>query len=427
MKLINYHKDINFDDLLKRESDEREDIRNAVLEIIKGVKTEGDAALLYYTKTLDKCSLKDLRVGQAEIDAAYDSASPELISIMTEAAENIRAFHEKQLEKSWTFAPSDGVTLGQHLTALERVGLYVPAGKASYPSTVLMSAIPAIVAGVESIAMVSPPDKNGLINPTILAAAKIAGVSEIYKVGGAQAVAGLAYGTETIKPVHKIVGPGNIYVATAKKEVFGKVDIDMIAGPSEILIIADDKANPVYAAADMLSQAEHDEMAMTVLVTSSESFGKTVIQEISRQIDDDLERKVIAQKAIDDFAFVIIVKDLDEAFDVSNQIAPEHLELLIENPMDWLEKVRHAGAIFMGAYTPEPLGDYFAGPNHTLPTSGTAKFSSPLGVYDFQKKSSILSYSEDALNRVYRKVSDFARAEGLDAHALAVERRFQTK
>lgn len=427
MKLVKYHKDLNFDDLLKRESDEREDIRNAVLEIIKGVKAEGDAALLYYTQTLDKCSLSDIRVSQAEIDAAYDSIAPELISIMTESAENIRAFHEKQLEKSWTFSPSDGITLGQHLTALERVGLYVPGGKATYPSTVLMSAIPAIVAGVKSIAMVSPPDKNGLINPTILAAAKIAGVSEIYKVGGAQAIAGLAYGTETIKPVHKIVGPGNIYVATAKKEVFGKVDIDMIAGPSEILIIADDNANPVYAAADMLSQAEHDEMAMTLLVTPSESFGKMVIQEIHRQIDEDLERKMIAQKAIDDFAFVIIVKDLDEAFDVSNQIAPEHLELLIENPMNSLEKVQHAGAIFMGPYTPEPLGDYFAGPNHTLPTSGTAKFSSPLGVYDFQKKSSILSYSQAALKPVYKKVSDFARAEGLDAHALAVERRFQTK
>lgn len=427
MKLVKYHKDLNFDDLLKRESDEREDIRNAVLEIIKGVKAEGDAALLYYTQTLDKCSLSDIRVSQAEIDVAYDSIAPELISIMTESAENIRAFHEKQLEKSWTFSPSDGITLGQHLTALERVGLYVPGGKATYPSTVLMSAIPAIVAGVKSIAMVSPPDKNGLINPTILAAAKIAGVSEIYKVGGAQAIAGLAYGTETIKPVHKIVGPGNIYVATAKKEVFGKVDIDMIAGPSEILIIADDNANPVYAAADMLSQAEHDEMAMTLLVTPSESFGKMVIQEIHRQIDEDLERKMIAQKAIDDFAFVIIVKDLDEAFDVSNQIAPEHLELLIENPMNSLEKVQHAGAIFMGPYTPEPLGDYFAGPNHTLPTSGTAKFSSPLGVYDFQKKSSILSYSQAALKPVYKKVSDFARAEGLDAHALAVERRFQTK
>ncbi len=427
MKLLNYQNDINFDDLLKRESDERDDIRNAVLEIIKGVKNDGDAGLLYYTSVLDKCVLKNLQVSKKEIEAAYDCVSPELISIMTESAENIRRFHEKQLEKTWTFEASEGVRLGQYLTPLERVGLYVPGGKATYPSTVLMSAIPAIVAGVKSIAMVSPPDKDGLINPTILAAAKIAGISEIYKIGGAQAIAGLAYGTETIKPVHKIVGPGNIYVATAKKEVFGKVDIDMIAGPSEILIIADEKANPVYAAADMLSQAEHDEMAMTVLVTPSEAFGKAVIKEISRQIEADLDRKAIAQKSIDDFGFVIIVKDLDQAFEVSNQIAPEHLELLIENPMDSLEKVRHAGAIFMGAYTPEPLGDYFAGPNHTLPTSGTAKFSSPLGVYDFQKKSSVLSYSEQALNRVYKKVSRFARAEGLDAHALAVERRFVKK
>ena len=273
--------------------------------------------------------------------------------------------------------------------------------------------------------MVTPPGRDGKINPTILAAAKIAGVHEIYKIGGAQAVAALAYGTETIKPVNKIVGPGNIYVATAKKEVFGKVDIDMIAGPSEVLIIADENANPVYAAADLLSQAEHDELAMPILVTTSADLGEQVIEEVYRQISEDLNRKEIAKKSVDDYGFVFIVKDLDEAFELSNQIAPEHLELLIEHPMDSLEKVKNAGAIFMGAYTPEPLGDYFAGPNHTLPTSGTAKFSSPLGVYDYLKKSSILSYDQAALRSVYPKIAAFARSEGLDAHAKAVERRFE--
>lgn len=425
MKLINYQKNSNINTLLKRDADDREDIRNAVLEIIKGVKKDGNAALLYYTQALDKCQLSHIQVSPEEIEQAYASVSPDLLKIMEEAAFNIRSFHEKQLEKTWTYAPQNGVILGQHITPLQRVGLYVPGGKATYPSTVLMDAIPALVAGVESLAMVTPPDKNGQINPNILAAAKIAGVTEIYKVGGAQAVAALAYGTETIRPVNKIVGPGNIYVATAKKEVFGTVDIDMIAGPSEVLIIADENANPVYIAADMLSQAEHDEMAMSILVTPSDTLGKTVIDEVYRQINEDLNRKAIAKKSVDDYGFVFVVDDLDEAFALSNEIAPEHLELLIENPMDSLEKVRNAGAIFMGAYTPEPLGDYFAGPNHTLPTSGTAKFSSPLGVYDFLKKSSILSYDAASLKAVSDKIAAFARSEGLDAHAKAVERRFE--
>lgn len=425
MNIINYTKNTNLDIILKRNEEERDDIRNAVLEIIKGVKREGNAALLYYTRVLDKCELTHLQVTEEEIQEAYDSVPDAMLEIIREAAVNIRAFHEKQLEKTWTYAPKSGVTLGQHITPIERVGLYVPGGKATYPSTVLMDAIPALVAGVDSLVMVTPPGPDGKINPNILAAAKIAGVHEIYKLGGAQAIAALAYGTETIKPVNKIVGPGNIYVATAKKEVFGKVDIDMIAGPSEILIIADENANPVYAAADLLSQAEHDEMAMPILVTTSEIFANKVIDEVYRQIDEDLNRKAIAKKSVDDFGFVFIVKTLDEAFELSNKVAPEHLELLIPNPMDSLEKVRNAGAIFMGPYTPEPLGDYFAGPNHTLPTSGTAKFSSPLGVYDFIKKSSILSYSRDALEIVYEKVATFAKCEGLDAHAKAVERRFE--
>jgi histidinol dehydrogenase (EC 1.1.1.23) len=425
MKTIIYKQGMDLDTILKRNEDEREDIRNAVLEIIKGVKNDGNAALLYYTQALDHCVLTHLQVTEEEIETAFSTVPDELLDIIREAAQNIRDFHEKQLETTWTYSPKPGVILGQHITPIERVGLYVPGGKATYPSTVLMDAIPALVAGVKSLVMVTPPGRDGKINPTILAAAKIAGVHEIYKLGGAQAIAALAYGTETIKPVNKIVGPGNIYVATAKKEVFGKVDIDMIAGPSEVLIIADENANPVYAAADLLSQAEHDELAMPILVTTSAELGEQVIEEVYRQISKDLSRKEIAKKSVDDYGFVFIVKDLDEAFELSNQIAPEHLELLIKDPMASLEKVKNAGAIFMGAYTPEPLGDYFAGPNHTLPTSGTARFSSPLGVYDYLKKSSILSYDQAALQAVYPKIAAFARCEGLDAHAKAVERRFE--
>jgi len=425
MKTIIYDQTMDLDKILNRNEDVRDDIRNAVLEIIRGVKTDGNAALLHYTKALDHCELTHLHVTEDEIQEAFDSVSESLLEIIREAAGNIRSFHEKQLETTWTYEPKPGVVLGQHITPIERVGLYVPGGKATYPSTVLMDSIPALVAGVQSLVMVTPPGRDGKVNPTILAAAKIAGVHEIYKIGGAQAIAALAYGTETIKPVNKIVGPGNIYVATAKKEVFGKVDIDMIAGPSEVLIIADENANPVYAAADLLSQAEHDEMAMPIFVTTSEDLAKQVIEEVYRQINEDLGRKEIAKKSVDDFGFVFIVSDLNEAFELSNKIAPEHLELLIENPMASLEKVKNAGAIFMGAYTPEPLGDYFAGPNHTLPTSGTAKFSSPLGVYDFIKKSSILSYDQNSLQNVYEKIAAFARSEGLDAHAKAVERRFE--
>ncbi|MGL6292607.1 histidinol dehydrogenase [Eubacterium aggregans] len=411
--------------LLKRDEGENTEIRETVLAIIDGVKARGDAALLDYIEKFDGCRLDSLAVTPEEIEEAFTAVGPEMIAIMEEAAQNIRSFHEKQLETTWTYSPGPGITLGQHITALERVGLYVPGGKAAYPSTVLMDSIPAIVAGVDSLVMVTPPGADGKINLNILAAAKIAGVTEILKVGGAQAIAALAFGTESVKPVNKIVGPGNIFVATAKKEVFGVVDIDMIAGPSEVLILADCNANPVFAAADLLSQAEHDEMAMPILVTTSQAFGEAVEAEISRQIDADLSRKAIAWKSVRDYGFIFVCDNLDQAFELSNAIAPEHMEILLPDAMDYLNRVRNAGAIFLGSYTPEPLGDYFAGPNHTLPTSGTAKFSSPLGVYDFTKRSSILSYSEAALKKDYQKIAAFARSEGLDAHAKSVERRFE--
>lgn len=428
MKTYTYQESINkLDTLLKRDEGENQEIRRRVLEIIDTVKSQGDAALINYTEKFDGCRLDTLRVTNAEIQEAFDLVGREMAAVIEEAAGNIRAFHEKQKEETWMYNPGPGITLGQHITPLERVGLYVPGGKAAYPSTVLMDSIPALVAGVDSLVMVTPPGKDGKINPNILAAAKIAGVHEIYKAGGAQAVAALAYGTESIAPVNKIVGPGNIYVATAKKEVFGKVAIDMIAGPSEVLILADGTANPVYAAADLLSQAEHDEMAMPILVTTDADFGEKVITEVYRQIEADLGRKEIARKSVDNYGFVFVAENLEQAFELSNAIAPEHMEILLPEPMQYLERVRNAGAIFLGSYTPEPLGDYFAGPNHTLPTSGTAKFSSPLGVYDFMKKSSILSYSEDALEKVYTKIAAFARSEGLDAHAKSVERRYENK
>lgn len=415
----------DLDRILMREESDKKDVRDIVLDIIKQVQEKGDKALRDYTKRFDGADIDDLRVSDAEIEEAFDTVDDKLIAVMKESAENIRAFHEKQMETTWTYHPADGITLGQHITPLERVGLYVPGGKAAYPSTVLMDSIPAIVAGVDAIAMVTPPGKNGKINPNILAAAKIAGVKEIYKVGGAQAIAALAYGTETIAPVNKIVGPGNIFVATAKKEVFGKVAIDMIAGPSEVLLLADENANPVYAAADLLSQAEHDEMAMPVLVTTSESFADAVIAEIDRQIEADLGRKAIARASVDHYGFAFICDSLDDAFDMANHVAPEHMEIMLPDAEKYLDKVRNAGAIFLGAYTPEPLGDYFAGPNHTLPTSGTAKFSSPLGVYDFLKRSSILCYSREQLEKAADKITTFAYAEGLDAHAHSIERRFE--
>lgn len=428
MQKLTYRDSIGqLDRLLKRDEADNQSIRDSVLAIIDRVKAEGDAALRALTAQFDGCTVKDLAVSAEEIDEAFAAADPKLVAAIEKAADNIRAFHEKQLETTWTYEPAPGITLGQHITPIERVGVYVPGGKAAYPSTVLMDTIPAVVAGVGAIAMVTPPGKDGKINPNILCAAKIAGVSEIYKVGGAQAIAALAYGTETIAPVHKIVGPGNIFVATAKKEVFGKVAIDMIAGPSEVLVLCDGSTDPAWIAADLLSQAEHDEMAMPILVTTDDAFADAVIAEVYRQIEADLRRKAIAKSAVDHFGFVFVCDDLDEAFALAGRIAPEHMELALPDAKTYLDRVQNAGAIFLGSYSPEPLGDYFAGPNHTLPTSGTAKFSSPLGTYDFIKRSSIIEYGEANLRAVANDIVTFAEAEGLDAHAKSIERRFRKK
>ncbi len=412
--------------VLKRDESDTESIKKTVDTVIADVKKGGDAALFKFTEKFDGAKLNTLRVTEEEITKALNQTDPALLDIMREAAENIRAFHEKQLETTWTYEPKPGITLGQKITPLARVGVYVPGGKAAYPSTVLMDTVPAMVAGVSSVAMVTPPGKDGSIHPHILSAGSIAGVTEIYKVGGAQAVAALAYGTESIAPVDKIVGPGNIFVATAKRSVFGKVDIDMIAGPSEVLLLADERANAEYAAADLLSQAEHDEMAMPILVTTSESFADAVIVEIDRQLNADLRRKAIARASVDDFGFAFVCDNLDEAFDMAARVAPEHMEIMLPDAETYLDRVVNAGAVFLGSYSPEPLGDYFAGPNHTLPTSGTAKFSSPLGVYDFLKRTSIIQYSKDALAEVSDKIAAFAYAEGLDAHAKSIERRFKS-
>jgi histidinol dehydrogenase len=428
MQKLTYRDSVGqLDRLLKRNEADNQGVRDSVLAIIDRVRAEGDAALRALTAQFDGCTVKDLAVSAEEIDAAFAAADPKLVAAIQKAADNIRAFHEKQLETTWTYEPAPGITLGQHITPIERVGVYVPGGKAAYPSTVLMDTIPAVVAGVGAIAMVTPPGKDGKINPNILCAAKIAGISEIYKVGGAQAVAALAYGTETIAPVHKIVGPGNIFVATAKKEVFGKVAIDMIAGPSEVLVLCDGSADPAWIAADLLSQAEHDEMAMPILVTTDDAFADAVIDEVYRQIKADLRRKAIAKSAVDHFGFVFVCDDLDEAFELAGRIAPEHMELALPDAKAYLDRVRNAGAVFLGRYSPEPLGDYFAGPNHTLPTSGTAKFSSPLGTYDFIKRSSIIEYGEANLRAVAGDIVTFAEAEGLDAHAKSIERRFRKK
>ena len=412
--------------VLKRDESDTESIKKTVDTVIADVKKGGDAALFKFTEKFDGAKLNTLRVTEEEITKALNQTDPTLLDIMREAAENIRAFHEKQLETTWTYEPKPGITLGQKITPLARVGVYVPGGKAAYPSTVLMDTVPAMVAGVSSVAMVTPPGKDGSAHPHILSAASIAGVTEIYKVGGAQAVAALAYGTESIAPVDKIVGPGNIFVATAKRSVFGKVDIDMIAGPSEVLLLADERANAEYAAADLLSQAEHDEMAMPILVTTSESFADAVIVEIDRQLNADLRRKAIARASVDDFGFAFVCDNLDEAFDMAARVAPEHMEIMLPDAETYLDRVVNAGAVFLGSYSPEPLGEYFAGPNHTLPTSGTAKFSSPLGVYDFLKRTSIIQYSKDALAEVSDKIAAFAYAEGLDAHAKSIERRFKS-
>ena len=402
------------------------DVSQPVAEIIRRVRAEGDAALYHYAREFDKVELSALAVTEQELDEALAAEEPEFLAVLEQAAKNIRAYHAKQKRQSFIMEKKEGVILGQKIMPLARVGIYVPGGTAAYPSTVLMNAIPAHIAGVGEIVMVTPPGKDGKVNPAILAAAKIAGVTQIYKVGGAQAIAALAYGTETIPQVDKIVGPGNAYVAEAKKQVFGQVNIDMIAGPSEVLVIADGKSNPAFVAADLLSQAEHDKMASAVLVTESRQLAQAVAQELERQIPL-LEREEIARASIDNNGKIIVAPDLEQAIDVANRIAPEHLELCVDSPFDYLSQIKNAGSIFLGRWNPEPMGDYFAGPNHTLPTSGTARFYSPLSVDDFIKKSQFSYYTRPALEKEYRQVSLFAKKEGLTAHARAVDIRFDEK
>jgi len=391
-------------------------VEDIVADIIATVRRDGDRALLSYTKKFDGSDLCELAVSPEEIDEAVSLVDPDLFRILERAARNIRSFHEKQVRTSFVLNDRKGVVMGQKITPVDRAGLYVPGGTAAYPSTVLMNAIPAKIAGCPQVVMVTPPGKNGKITPAILAAAKVAGVDKIFKVGGAQAVAALAYGTESIPKVDKIVGPGNAFVAEAKKQVFGKVSIDMIAGPSEILIVSDGKSNPRHIAADLLSQAEHDKLASAVLVTDDMEFAKAVSLELEKQIPL-LERSEIARVSIDENGKIIVAPDLSVAIEIANEIAPEHLELCVDQPFDYLDSIRHAGSIFMGRNCPEALGDYLAGPNHTLPTSGTAKFSSPLSVDDFIKKTQFTYFTEEALADVADDVATFARTEGLTAHA----------
>lgn len=391
-------------------------VADVVSEIIENVKANGDKALFEYCKKFDGADLDSLLVTEEELNEAMASVEPKFLDILERAAKNIRKFHEKQVRNSFIINDEDGILMGQKIIPVDRAGLYVPGGTAAYPSTVLMDSIPAKIAGVKEVVIVTPPNSEGKVNPVILAAAKVAGVDKIFKVGGAQAVAALAYGTESVPKVDKIVGPGNAFVAEAKKQVFGQVSIDMIAGPSEILIIADGKNNPKHLAADLLSQAEHDKLASAVLVTDSEELAENVSKELEIQIPL-LERAEIARASIDNNGKIIIADDLEKVIEIANEIAPEHLELCVENPFDCLDKIRHAGSIFMGRNCPEALGDYFAGPNHTLPTGGTAKFSSPLSVDDFVKKTQYTYYTKDALNKVAEDVAYFAKKEGLTAHA----------
>lgn len=391
-------------------------VESIVADIIANVRRNGDKAVLEYCEKFDKAKLSALQVSPEEIEEAVASVEPKFLEILQKAAANIRNFHQRQVRNSFVISEENGVVVGQKIIPVDRAGLYVPGGTAAYPSTVLMDSIPAKIAGVKEVVMVTPPNQAGKVNPVILAAAKIAGVDKIFKVGGAQAIAALAYGTESIPKVDKIVGPGNAFVAEAKKQVFGQVSIDMIAGPSEILVVADGISNPRHLAADLLSQAEHDKLASAVLVTDSSELAKAVQAELEVQIPL-LERCEIARASIDNNGKIIVADTLMQAIEIANEIAPEHLELCVDNPFDYLDAIRHAGSIFMGRNCPEALGDYFAGPNHTLPTSGTAKFSSPLGVDDFIKKTQFTYYTQDALNKVAQDVAYFARQEGLTAHA----------
>lgn len=426
LKLTQEVKKNILEDLLKRSPNSYGSYEAAVSEIIGAVKDKGDEALFSYTKRFDGIELNaaSVRVTSEEIEEAYTQVDEGLLGIIRKAIENIRVYHEKQKQYSWFDSTPQGTILGQKVTPLERVGVYVPGGKAAYPSSVLMNIIPAKVAGVEKIIMVTPPDREGRVTPTTLVAAKEAGADEIYKVGGAQAIAALAYGTESIPKVHKIVGPGNIYVALAKKAVYGHVSIDSIAGPSEILVLADETANPRYVAADLLSQAEHDELASAILVTTSKELAKEVKKEIEGFLQV-LSRREILEKSLENYGYILIADTMETAIDTVNEIASEHLEIVTKDPFQTMTKIKNAGAIFLGEYSSEPLGDYFAGPNHVLPTNGTAKFFSPLSVDDFIKKSSIISYSKEALYPVHQDIVSFAKAEGLTAHANSIAVRFE--
>ena len=399
-------------------------VEDIVAGIIENVKANGDKALFEYCEKFDKAKLSTLEVSAEEIEEAFNTVEPKFVEIIEKAAVNVREFHSRQVRNSFILNEKDGVVIGQKVLPIEKVGLYVPGGTAAYPSTVLMDSIPAKIAGCKEIVMVTPPNSEGKVNPVILAAAKIAGVDRIFKLGGAQAVAALAYGTESVPKVDKIVGPGNAFVAEAKKQVFGMVSIDMIAGPSEILVVADKTCNPKFVAADLLSQAEHDKMASAVLVCDDMDFAEAVSAELERQIPL-LPREEIARTSIDNNGKIIVTDDLLKAIDIANEIAPEHLELCMDNPFDYLDKIKHAGSIFMGKYCPEALGDYFAGPNHTLPTSGTARFSSPLSVDDFVKKTQYTYYTREALSKVAEDVAFFAEKEGLSAHARSATIRFE--
>ena len=422
IKILKYG-EVSVDEIFAR-TEQKFDVAEIVSGIIADVRKNGDEALLKYCEKFDGAKISSLCVTKEEIDEAFGLVEEKFLEILKKAAANIRKFHEKQVRNSFIINDENGIVIGQKVIPVDRAGLYVPGGTAAYPSTVLMDSIPAKIAGCKEVVIVTPPNKEGKVNPVILAAAHIAGVDKIFKVGGAQAIAALAYGTKSVPKVDKIVGPGNAFVAEAKKQVFGEVSIDMIAGPSEILIVADGKSNPRHVAADLLSQAEHDKMASAVLVTDSYELAQKVSDELEIQIPQ-LSRADIARVSIDDNGKIIVASDLMSAIDIANEIAPEHLELCVDNPFDYLDSIRHAGSIFMGRYCPEALGDYFAGPNHTLPTSGTAKFSSPLSVDDFVKKTQYTYYTKDALSRVAFDVGYFAEKEGLTAHAKSAVIRTQ--
>ena len=414
------------ENLLKRSPNSYGEFEGRVNEIIENVRANRDAAIFDYTKRFDGADInaENILVTEDEIKEAYEKVDEKLLTVIRKALVNIRKYHEKQRQYSWFDSEESGIILGQKVTALEKVGVYVPGGKAVYPSSVLMNIVPAKVAGVKTIVMTTPPGKDGKVNPATLVAAKEAGVDAIYKVGGAQAIAALAFGTESVPKVDKIVGPGNIYVALAKKSVFGFVSIDSIAGPSEIMVLADETANPRFVAADLLSQAEHDEMASAILVTTSRDLAEQVSKEVEGFVAQ-LSRKEIIQKSLDNYGYILVAESMDEAIATVNEIASEHLELVTKNPFETMTKIRNAGAIFVGEYSSEPLGDYFAGPNHVLPTNGTAKFFSPLSVDDFIKKSSIISYSREALEPIYKDIVQFAECEQLTAHANSIRVRFE--